>query len=194
MAVLAVSVAFEAGPAALGADATRTGAAARATDGSTAKGMATATTAATSTMIRVRMVRDRPSVPAECPAINAPPAALPVRESTSCPRMSRWFDLLTLGRESTTHSDKSERKRGQAKMSTVAEFASIPSIDLDALVAFLELAREGHFGRAAANLHMSQSALTRQIQLLECRLPVPRDHPVASIMGPPRAHLCRLTR
>ena len=28
----------------------------------------------------------------------------------------------------------------------------------------------------------------------ECRLPVPRDHPVASIMGPPRAHLCRLTR
>jgi RNA polymerase sigma-70 factor (ECF subfamily) len=29
---------------------------------------------------------------------------------------------------------------------------------------------------------------------LLCRLPVPRDHPVASIMGPPRAHLCRLTR
>jgi hypothetical protein len=27
-----------------------------------------------------------------------------------------------------------------------------------------------------------------------CRLPVLRDHPVASIKGPPRAHLCRLTR
>jgi iron complex transport system substrate-binding protein len=26
-----------------------------------------------------------------------------------------------------------------------------------------------------------------------CRLPVLRDHPVASIMGPPRAHLCRPT-
>ncbi len=45
-------------------------------------------------------------------------------------------------------------------------------MELDDLAPFLVLARELHFGRAAAQLDMSQSSLSRQIQALERTLRV----------------------
>ncbi len=43
-------------------------------------------------------------------------------------------------------------------------------LDLGCVVAFLVLADERHYARAAARLHLSPSALTRRVQLLERQL------------------------
>src|SRR5579863_2332904 len=44
------------------------------------------------------------------------------------------------------------------------------SLSLDELRAFIILSEELHFGRAAARLHVSQPALTKQIRKLEADL------------------------
>ncbi|MDT8447232.1 MAG: LysR family transcriptional regulator [bacterium] len=43
-------------------------------------------------------------------------------------------------------------------------------MDLDLLKTFLEVSRTGHFGQAAANLHLTQSAVSARIRLLEDEL------------------------
>ena len=53
------------------------------------------------------------------------------------------------------------------------------NLDLDCLDSFLVLAEEKHYGRAAASLHITSSALTKRIQRLERQLEVrllERDH------------------
>jgi DNA-binding transcriptional LysR family regulator len=48
-------------------------------------------------------------------------------------------------------------------------------MDLDLRLArhFVVVAQTGHFGRAAARLHLTQSALTKQIQALERQVGTP---------------------
>ena len=55
--------------------------------------------------------------------------------------------------------------------------------DVRHIEAFLAVARCSHFTRAAADLHVSQSALTVQIRQLEAALGVPAVRPQQPIGG-----------
>lgn len=55
----------------------------------------------------------------------------------------------------------------------MSDVAGKPEPSMHQLRLFLVLSEELHFGRAAARLHMTQSALSRQVQELERRLGVP---------------------